>query len=42
VLPRGLIVDGDRPPPREFASLLPEQDRYDVHFEDIPHWRSAP
>jgi hypothetical protein len=25
----------------EFASLLPEQDRYDVHFEDIPDWRSA-
>jgi len=26
----------------EFASLLTEQDRYDVHFEDIPNWRSAP
>ncbi|MFS4096621.1 hypothetical protein [Streptomyces sp. AF1A] len=25
----------------EFDSLLPEQDRYDVHFESIPHWRSA-
>lgn len=26
----------------EFASLIPEQDRYDVHFEDIPDWRSTP
>ncbi|MFD9400311.1 cupin domain-containing protein [Streptomyces sp. NPDC060011] len=26
----------------EFASLVPEQDRYDVHFEDIRDWRSAP
>lgn len=26
----------------EFASLLPEQDRYDVHFENIPDWRSTP
>ncbi|MGI5254327.1 cupin domain-containing protein [Actinacidiphila glaucinigra] len=26
----------------EFASLLPEQQRYDVHFEDISDWRSAP
>ncbi|MGY6024755.1 cupin domain-containing protein [Streptomyces spinosirectus] len=26
----------------KFESLLPEQDRYDVHFEDIPDWRSAP
>ncbi len=27
----------------EFASLsLPEQRRYDVHFEDLPDWRSAP
>ncbi|MEU4097615.1 cupin domain-containing protein [Streptomyces sp. NPDC026673] len=26
----------------EFASLLPEQNRYDVHFEDLPDWRSAP
>lgn len=26
----------------EFASLLPEQHRYDVHFEDLPDWRSAP
>ncbi|MFE0629244.1 cupin domain-containing protein [Streptomyces sp. NPDC058864] len=26
----------------EFASLLPEQDRYDVHFENLPDWRSAP
>ncbi|KIF67143.1 cupin [Streptomyces sp. AcH 505] len=26
----------------DFASLLPEQDRYDVHLDDIPHWRSAP
>ncbi|WP_329182932.1 hypothetical protein [Actinacidiphila glaucinigra] len=26
----------------EFASLLPEQLRYDVHFEDISDWRSAP
>ncbi|GAA5023143.1 cupin domain-containing protein [Streptomyces siamensis] len=25
----------------EFASLLPEQHRYDVHFEDLPDWRSA-
>lgn len=26
----------------EFASLLPEQQRYDVYFEDLPDWRSAP
>ncbi|MER5596590.1 cupin domain-containing protein [Streptomyces sp. NPDC002265] len=26
----------------EFASLIPEQDRYDVHFENIPDWRSGP
>ncbi|MEV7323049.1 cupin domain-containing protein [Streptomyces sp. NPDC093970] len=26
----------------EFASLVPEQDRYDVHFENIPDWRSTP
>jgi mannose-6-phosphate isomerase-like protein (cupin superfamily) len=26
----------------EFASLLTEQDRYDVHFEGMPDWRSAP
>ncbi|MFF8867477.1 hypothetical protein ACF08B_36115 [Streptomyces sp. NPDC015139] len=26
----------------EFTSLLPVQDRYDVHLEDIPDWRSAP
>nr|WP_152886351.1 cupin domain-containing protein [Streptomyces adustus] len=26
----------------EFASLIPEQDRYDVHFENIPDWRSRP
>ncbi|MGW3244407.1 cupin domain-containing protein [Streptomyces sp. NPDC001070] len=26
----------------EFASLLPEQDRYDVHFVDLPGWRFAP
>ncbi|WP_202471476.1 hypothetical protein [Streptomyces sp. SID8377] len=26
----------------EFASLLPEQHRYDVHFENLPDWRSAP
>lgn len=25
----------------EFDSLLPEQDRYDVHFEDIPAWRTV-
>jgi mannose-6-phosphate isomerase-like protein (cupin superfamily) len=24
-----------------FDSLLPEQDRYDVHFVDLPDWRSA-
>ncbi|QFZ72159.1 cupin domain-containing protein [Streptomyces fagopyri] len=24
----------------EFASLLPEQNRYDVHFEDLPDWRT--
>jgi mannose-6-phosphate isomerase-like protein (cupin superfamily) len=24
----------------EFASLIPEQDRYDVHFEDLPDWRT--
>jgi mannose-6-phosphate isomerase-like protein (cupin superfamily) len=27
---------------REFASLYPEQDRYDVHLVDLPDWRSAP
>ncbi|MEU0787886.1 cupin domain-containing protein [Streptomyces sp. NPDC006173] len=26
----------------EFDSLVPEQERYDVHFEDLPDWRSAP
>ncbi|MEW1776644.1 cupin domain-containing protein [Streptomyces sp. NPDC086777] len=26
----------------EFASLVPEQDRYDVHLENIPDWRSGP
>ena len=26
----------------ELESLVPEQDRYDVHFEDIPDWRTAP
>ncbi|MEU8795377.1 hypothetical protein [Streptomyces sp. NPDC048643] len=26
----------------ELDSLLPDQDRYDVRFEDIPDWRSAP
>ncbi|MFI8180969.1 cupin domain-containing protein [Actinacidiphila glaucinigra] len=26
----------------EFASLLPEQQRYDVYFEELPDWRSAP
>jgi quercetin dioxygenase-like cupin family protein len=26
----------------EFASLIPEQDRYDVHFEDLPDWRTPP
>ncbi|MFF4803412.1 hypothetical protein ACFY1U_34260 [Streptomyces sp. NPDC001351] len=26
----------------KFESLLPEQERYDVHFEDMPDWRSAP
>jgi mannose-6-phosphate isomerase-like protein (cupin superfamily) len=25
----------------EFDSLTPEQDRYDVHFEDIPGWRNV-
>jgi mannose-6-phosphate isomerase-like protein (cupin superfamily) len=25
----------------EFSSLLPDQDRYDVHFNDVPNWRSA-
>lgn len=24
-----------------FDSLLPEQERYDVHFVDVPDWRSA-
>ncbi|GAA3685996.1 cupin domain-containing protein [Nonomuraea antimicrobica] len=24
-----------------FESLLPEQDRYDVHFVDVPDWRVA-
>ena len=23
----------------EFASLIPEQERYDVHFDDVPAWR---
>lgn len=27
---------------KEFASLYPEQDRYDVHLVDLPDWRSAP
>jgi mannose-6-phosphate isomerase-like protein (cupin superfamily) len=26
----------------DFASLVPEQDRYDVHFDEVPDWRSAP
>lgn len=26
----------------DFDSLIPEQDRYDVHFEKLPNWRSAP
>ncbi|GGX82443.1 hypothetical protein GCM10010515_57440 [Streptomyces fructofermentans] len=26
----------------EFESLIPQQDLYDVHFEDIPDWRVAP
>ncbi|MGX1548003.1 cupin domain-containing protein [Streptomyces adustus] len=26
----------------EFTSLIPEQDRYDVHFENLPDWRSRP
>lgn len=26
----------------EFDSLISEQDRYDVHFDSIPNWRSAP
>ncbi|MDX3234225.1 cupin domain-containing protein [Streptomyces sp. ME03-5709C] len=26
----------------EFASLLPDQHRYDVYFEDLSDWRSAP
>ncbi|MFE7441776.1 cupin domain-containing protein [Streptomyces chartreusis] len=26
----------------KFESLIPEQDRYDVHFEDIPDWHTAP
>lgn len=26
----------------EFESLIPEQDLYDVHFEEIPEWRVAP
>ena len=26
----------------ELESLVPEQDRYDVHFEDIPDWRTTP
>ncbi|MFF4974834.1 cupin domain-containing protein [Streptomyces sp. NPDC001083] len=26
----------------EFTSLLPEQNRYDVHFEDLPDWRALP
>jgi hypothetical protein len=26
----------------EFASLIPEQDRYDVHVESIPDRRSRP
>jgi quercetin dioxygenase-like cupin family protein len=25
----------------EFDSLLPDQDRYDVHFVDLPDWRKA-
>ncbi|GAA1592413.1 cupin domain-containing protein [Actinomadura kijaniata] len=25
-----------------FESLLPEQERYDVHFVDLPGWRVAP
>lgn len=34
----GAISRGEK----DFASLLPVQDRYDVHLEDIPDWRSAP
>ncbi|MBY8877235.1 cupin domain-containing protein [Actinacidiphila acidipaludis] len=26
----------------DFASLVPVQDRYDVHLIDLPDWRSAP
>ncbi|MCF3961665.1 cupin domain-containing protein [Streptomyces fuscigenes] len=26
----------------EFASLLPVQDRFDVHLVDVPDWRTAP
>ncbi|MFD0255564.1 hypothetical protein ACFVGX_32185 [Streptomyces sp. NPDC127113] len=25
-----------------FESLIPEQDRYDVHFENVPNWRTGP
>ncbi|MFC9462984.1 cupin domain-containing protein [Streptomyces sp. NPDC056637] len=25
----------------QFDSLIPEQDRYDVHFESLPNWRSV-
>ncbi|XVV39149.1 cupin domain-containing protein [Streptomyces sp. CA-100214] len=26
----------------QFESLIPEQDRYDVHFENVPNWRAGP
>lgn len=26
----------------EFDSLIPEQDRFDVHLVDLPDWRTAP
>ncbi|GAA3599977.1 cupin domain-containing protein [Kribbella ginsengisoli] len=26
----------------ELSSLLPDQDRYDVHLEDLPRWRALP
>lgn len=34
----GRIQDGST----SFADLLPLQDHYDVHFHDVPHWRTAP
>lgn len=27
---------------KDFASLIPVQDRFDVHLVDLPDWRSAP